>query len=194
MRSRAVFPILVTLLTFAACNYASGQDPKMHAPRTGFEPDADVDRSALDELPPKAKSEPAVASTAEPEPVVDAGGAAPVVAVADAGAPPKTAAPKPAVTAAPAPAACDGKATPCPMQKLMRGTLTAAGSDPKKLAAAFARVAALSPNGGWTWAAISQKGAAAARADDVAGAKAACKECHDAYKEKYKAQYRARAF
>jgi len=50
----------------------------------------------------------------------------------------------------------------------------------------------MSPNGGWTWAAISKKGAELAKGGDVAGAKAQCKACHDAYKEPYKQQYRGR--
>jgi hypothetical protein len=77
------------------------------------------------------------------------------------------------------------------MQRFMRGSMASA-STPEALASAFSRAAGMSPNGGWSWRAISQKGADAAKAGDVPGAKAQCKACHDAYKESYKAQYRAR--
>ena len=77
------------------------------------------------------------------------------------------------------------------MQRFMRAAMTSA-STPEALAAAFGRVSGMSPNGGWSWGAIAKKGVDAAKAGDVAGAKAQCKACHDAYKEPYKGQYRAR--
>lgn len=77
------------------------------------------------------------------------------------------------------------------MQKLMRGGMASA-STPEALESAFNRVAGLSPNGGWQWAAIAKKGAELAKSGDVPGAKKQCKACHDQYKDAYKAQYRAR--
>jgi hypothetical protein len=143
-----------------------------------------------DPLAPPAPAEPVASAAA------DAGAVA--VAESDAGgkagpAKPATAATtaKPAVAAAPAAADCGTKENPCPMQRFMRGSMASA-STPEALASAFSRAAGMSPNGGWSWRAISQKGADAAKAGDVPGAKAQCKACHDAYKESYKAQYRAR--
>jgi soluble cytochrome b562 len=43
------------------------------------------------------------------------------------------------------------------------------------------------------WNAISDKGKAAAEAGDLAGAKATCKECHDAYRNEYKTKYGSKA-
>jgi len=106
----------------------------------------------------------------------------------DAGAVAVKVTPKPA---APDPSSCGTKENLCPLQKLMRGEMAGASSGPA-MAAAFAHVANLSPNGGWQWLAMSQKGAELAKAGDTAGAKAQCKACHDAYKESYKSTYRAR--
>ncbi len=134
--------------------------------------------------------------------------APPAVALADAG-PPADASVAPAastgkdggaavaVKVTPKPAgngdssSCGTKENLCPLQKLMRGEVAGAGTGPG-LAAAFAHVANLSPNGGWQWRAMSQKGAELAKSGDTAGAKAQCKACHDAYKEQYKSTYRAR--
>lgn len=43
------------------------------------------------------------------------------------------------------------------------------------------------------WNAISDKGKAAAAAGDLDGAKATCKECHDAYRNEYKTKYGSKA-
>lgn len=43
------------------------------------------------------------------------------------------------------------------------------------------------------WAALSDKGKASAASGDLAGAKATCKECHDAYKSAYKDKYGSKA-
>jgi hypothetical protein len=104
---------------------------------------------------------------------------------------PGSAAAKPKTKPPAAPAAeCGSKDAPCPMQKLMRGMASA--STPEALAAAFKRVATLSPNPSWQWAAIANKGAELARSADIAAAKKQCKACHDPYRNAYKAQYRAR--
>jgi hypothetical protein len=44
------------------------------------------------------------------------------------------------------------------------------------------------------WVATAQEGSAAAAKQDLAGVKAACKHCHDPYKEKYKMDFVDRAF
>ncbi len=44
------------------------------------------------------------------------------------------------------------------------------------------------------WAAIAKKGSAAAAAQDVAGVKAACKACHDQYKQAYIKDYPSTPF
>jgi soluble cytochrome b562 len=43
------------------------------------------------------------------------------------------------------------------------------------------------------WNAISDKGKAAAAKGDLDGAKATCKECHDAYRNDYKTKYGSKA-
>ena len=44
------------------------------------------------------------------------------------------------------------------------------------------------------WANMSKAGAAAAAKQDLKAVKASCKQCHDAYKEKYKKEFVARPF
>jgi hypothetical protein len=44
-----------------------------------------------------------------------------------------------------------------------------------------------------TWGAIVDKGKEAAAKGDLAGAKATCKECHDAYRNDYKTKYGSKA-
>lgn len=104
------------------------------------------------------------------------------------------------VAALPAPAtadtaACGSKDNPCPLQKWMRANMgpALAANDMPALAKALDQSASYSPDASWTWAKMAKDGADAARKGDVAGAKAACKSCHDAYKDKYKAQFRAKA-
>jgi cytochrome c553 len=60
---------------------------------------------------------------------------------------------------------------------------------------ALSHVAGSSPDSTWaTWAQFANQGATAASAKDNTGVKASCKSCHDAFKDKYKAQYRTRPF
>jgi cytochrome c553 len=84
----------------------------------------------------------------------------------------------------------------------MRQNMASAMSsgDMNALAAAFEKVAKSSPDPKWNgadpkahWDAIARAGLAAAKANDAAGAKGACKTCHEAYKDKYKATYRLKA-
>jgi hypothetical protein len=99
-------------------------------------------------------------------------------------------------------AACGSKENPCPLQKWMRQNMGAANSsgDMAALQTAFAKAATLSPDPSWNgkdakanWDAISAAGAAAAKANDPAGVKQACRGCHDAFKDKYKAKFRTKA-
>ncbi len=91
-------------------------------------------------------------------------------------------------------AACGAKDNPCPLQRWMRdnmGPAMAAGDLPA-LAKALDHAAGLSPDASWTWSSIAKTGADAARKGDLAATKASCKSCHEAYKEKYKTQFRTR--
>jgi hypothetical protein len=83
---------------------------------------------------------------------------------------------------------------PCPMQGWMKTVMASASSsgDGAKLASALAYVAGKPPPGMGQWTAISNAGVAAAKAGDIDGAKATCKQCHDLYKEKYKSSMRDR--
>ncbi len=84
---------------------------------------------------------------------------------------------------------------PCPMQAFMRASVATplASNDGAALAAGLERAGRLAPEATWaSWATFASDGAAAARRGDVAGARAACKGCHDAWREKYRAGYRAR--
>jgi hypothetical protein len=44
------------------------------------------------------------------------------------------------------------------------------------------------------WSTIAKAGSAAAAKQDLAGVKASCKQCHDAYKESYKKEFPTRPF
>jgi hypothetical protein len=85
---------------------------------------------------------------------------------------------------------------PCPMQGWMKTVMANASSSGEgdKLAKALTYVASRVPPGYSDWTAMAERGAARAKAGDVDGAKASCKQCHDAYKEKYKATMRDRPF
>jgi hypothetical protein len=70
-----------------------------------------------------------------------------------------------------------------------------AGQDFPTLKTSLELVAAKPPPGDYgQWASIATAGAAAAAKQDVAGVKAACKQCHDLYKEKYKKELPTRPF
>lgn len=82
----------------------------------------------------------------------------------------------------------------CPLQAWMKAnanppTLT---GDLPGLAAALDKMIGFAPPGYTNWSSISKDGAAAARAGDLSAAKAACRACHDQYKQKYKTEIRAR--
>lgn len=111
--------------------------------------------------------------------------------------PTPTAAPEPSFSGPNKVYDCGAKGQkPCPMQGWMKTVMTsaAASGDGEKIAQALAYVAVRVPPGYPDWAAISNAGVAKAKAGDVDGAKAACKQCHDAYKDSYKTTMRDRAW
>jgi hypothetical protein len=84
---------------------------------------------------------------------------------------------------------------PCPLQAWMRANVAAplASNDFALLAASLEKAAQIAPDAGWSsWATSARAGAAAAKKSDVAGVRASCKSCHDAWREKYREKYRAR--
>ena len=83
----------------------------------------------------------------------------------------------------------------CPLQSFMRGKVAAplAQKDFATLAQSLDRVAALPPDASFsTWSTFAQQGADAARKNDVAAARSACKGCHEAWREKYRKDFRLR--
>ena len=86
-------------------------------------------------------------------------------------------------------------APPCPLQAWMRAYVGAplAANKMASLADGLDRAAALSPDPVWSsWGTFAANGAKAARTGDIAGARASCKGCHDAWRSAYKAKYRTR--
>jgi hypothetical protein len=84
----------------------------------------------------------------------------------------------------------------CPMQGWMKTVMTQASSSGEagEIAKALGYVAQRSPPGYAQWTTIAEAGVAKAKAGDVDGAKAACKQCHDLYKDRYKQEMRDRPF
>ncbi|HXN32286.1 MAG TPA: hypothetical protein VN894_10510 [Polyangiaceae bacterium] len=80
-------------------------------------------------------------------------------------------------------------ATPkTPLGKWMKPNMGAplAGEDYPALQKAFDLVAGKPPSGDYPqWASMSKTGSAASAKQDLKAVKAACKQCHDAYKDKY---------
>jgi len=84
---------------------------------------------------------------------------------------------------------------PCPLQKWMRANVAAklADGDMAALAEGLEKAARLVPDPAWSsWVTLAMSGAAAAKKADVAGARASCKGCHDAWREAYRTKYRLR--
>ncbi len=96
-------------------------------------------------------------------------------------------------------ASCGSKTNPCPLQKWMQDNMGSKMMDGNldAVAASFDKVATMSPDPSWAdWSKVSKDGAAAARKGGDAGtqgAKAACKACHDKYKNDYKQKFRTKA-
>lgn len=72
------------------------------------------------------------------------------------------------------------------------GAASASG-DAKALAPYFTKTKAMAKPEFANWNAIVDQGKAAAEKDDLAGAKASCKSCHDAYRTEYKTKYGSKA-
>lgn len=97
-------------------------------------------------------------------------------------------------------AACGRKGLPdCPLQGWMKANMNPPmkSSDWQGIAEALEHAAKLAPpdyaKSGYTnWVSISEDGANAARAAELNAVKAACRGCHDQYKNKYRAEMRAR--
>jgi hypothetical protein len=84
-----------------------------------------------------------------------------------------------------------------PLGKWMKPNMGAplAEQDFATLGKSLSLVAGKPPSGAYpNWAKIANAGAAAAAKQDLAGVKASCKQCHDAYKEGYKKEFPTRAF
>ena len=84
---------------------------------------------------------------------------------------------------------------PCPLQDWMRKNVAAslASNDAASLSIALERAAKLTPDPAWaTWVSAASSGAEAAKKGDIAGARAACKTCHDAWRTTYREQFRMR--
>ena len=93
-------------------------------------------------------------------------------------------------------AACGKPGQPaCPLQAWMRANVATplASNDTAALAKGLEKAAALAPDPSWTaWSTLANQGAEAAKKGDLAGARVACKGCHDGFREIYRAKYRDR--
>jgi cytochrome c553 len=90
---------------------------------------------------------------------------------------------------------CGKKPLPdCPLQAWMKDNASppVLANDGPKLGAALDDIVGFAPAGYPRWASIAKDGASAARSGDVAAAKAACRSCHEQYRDKYRAEMRAR--
>jgi hypothetical protein len=72
------------------------------------------------------------------------------------------------------------------------GAQSSAG-DAKGLAPIFEQTKSMAKPEFPNWGAIADKGKAASEKGDLDGAKATCKECHDAYRNTYKTKYGSKA-
>jgi hypothetical protein len=95
------------------------------------------------------------------------------------------------------PATCGDKPLPpCPLHAWMKSNTAPAmtAQDFDALASALEKVATFAPPGGGypNWASIARDGADAARAQVLDAVKAACRGCHNQYRNKYKQEMRDR--
>jgi hypothetical protein len=96
--------------------------------------------------------------------------------------------------------ACGAAGQPkCPLERWMEDNVEAAAEngDLPRLADLYTKMAGFAPDPSWntgatSWRAISETAATKARAGDVRGARAACKSCHQAWRERYRAEFRGR--
>jgi hypothetical protein len=90
---------------------------------------------------------------------------------------------------------CGDKPLPaCPLNAWMKANSAPALSaqDFGGLVVAFEKIAGLAPPGYTNWRSIAKDGADGARIEDADAAKAACRGCHNQYKERYKKEMRDR--
>jgi hypothetical protein len=139
-------------------------------------------------------------TTSEPTPsatTAATSSAKPAQSAVPAAEPTATASPQPTSSATAKKYDCGEKGQkPCPMQgwmKTVMGTAASSG-DGAKLADALNIAAGKPPKGMDQWTALAKAGAAKAKANDIDGAKLACKQCHDLYKEEYKLTMRDHAW
>lgn len=69
--------------------------------------------------------------------------------------------------------------------------------DTARLAELYVQIARFAPDPSWNegptgWATLSNQAAEKARAGDLRGAKGACKQCHQAWRERYRTEFRSR--
>ncbi len=175
--------LLLVAAGLGACASANGYDPSRYtaAPEPLFDPE-------IEPLKPSPKRR-----MRDPRgvPVFDAGALVATAPPAEAGAMQVARAGALVDAGATVGPACGSKATPCPMQRFMHGTMeTAHTAD--TLTSGFTLVAGMSPDPEWAWVAIATRGADLANAAEIARAKAQCTACHDSYRERYRARYRGR--
>lgn len=105
-------------------------------------------------------------------------------------------APVPSTSSSAKPAAtCGDKPLPaCPLAAWMKSNTSPAmtAQDFGALAKALEKIVSFAPAGYTNWVSISKDGADAARAQTLDGVKAACRGCHNQYKEKYRREMRDR--
>ena len=95
--------------------------------------------------------------------------------------------------------ACGAKEKPCPLQGWMKENMGPSVTEEPPPWDALAKnlkvIAGKSPGAAFpNWAKNANDGAAAAGKKDLAGVKASCKTCHDAYKKKFKEESRDMPF
>jgi hypothetical protein len=182
MQTRPAFVVaLVTVLGLACTKSESG------APTGTTETASTATASATPLASTPAVASASAAPSAAPADSVAAKAAPDGVKKIDAG--------TSATVAADAGSECGTKPLPdCPLQGWMKTNANppVMANDLPALATALDKVVGFAPAGYANWASIARDGAAAARSGDLTAAKAACRTCHDQYKQKYKTELRAR--
>lgn len=200
-----VTPLLVTLLAAAALLACTKTDPPQGGSpsatasaatsATAATSAAAATASASAEPTASAAPSASAATSAAPSASAATSAAATATAATKTDTPPPSSATPAASGSAEAAAACGKKPLPdCPLQAWMKKNMNPpmAAQDLPALATALEQSAKLGPPGYGNWASIANDGAKAAKAGDLAAAKASCRTCHDQYKQKYKDQHRTR--
>jgi hypothetical protein len=145
-----------------------------------------------DEPPAPAAPPPGPSAVVSAVPSVVA--SSPPVADAAPVAPPASAVPSTSSSAKGAPTCGDKPLPPCPLQGWMKANTSPAmtAQDFGALATALEKIVTFAPAGYTNWVSISRDGADAARAQTLDGVKAACRGCHNQYKDRYRKEMRDR--